>query len=172
MSRRAKHKGGPHREQLRPRRAAGAAGRSRPSRSKRTKNNSKPGRPSPGCSEPADFSVPRRFCPPGAFVPKLAAVVNFQDVDFGMGIRTARGLIAGRIKAFPRGFRKRPESGRRPYRCFLSVCYGKAVTSPPPHRPRRPGSACRSIGRTPGHVFSSFFAWRSASYRGRAASRR
>src|SRR5262249_8454380 len=45
---------------------------------------------------------------PVASIPKLAAAVNFQGVDFGMGIRTAERPIAGKIKALSRGFRKRP----------------------------------------------------------------
>jgi hypothetical protein len=59
------------------------------------------------------------FDRPGAFIPKLAAAVDFQDVGFGMRIRTRFGPIAAKFKEVSRAFRKRPESGRRPLPLFL-----------------------------------------------------
>jgi hypothetical protein len=59
------------------------------------------------------------FDRPGAFIPKLAAAVDFQDVGFGMRIRTAERPNAGKSKAFSREFRKGPESGRPALELFL-----------------------------------------------------
>jgi hypothetical protein len=44
------------------------------------------------------------------FVPKLAAAIHFEGVDFGREIRTATRPMAGKFKAFSREFRKGPDT--------------------------------------------------------------